>query len=247
MGNMSASHMLVVSGLCAGYVPGVEILSSISLVAAENAVTLVIGPNGAGKSTLLRVIFGLLKPSTGRVVFRGKDVTGANPSTLKAIGVSYVTQDINSFPLLTVEENLLMGAWVFRRDGPRLARQLEQVYAMFPVLKDKRRDRAGSLSGGQGRMLSIARELMTSPSLLLIDEPTVGLAPDLVGQVYGLLNTARSAAGAAILLVEQNIEQALPLADHLYLLNLGQVKAQGPGREFDNSRVRALVQECLLG
>ena len=102
--------------LRAGYVPGVDILSGVSLAAAENAVTLVIGPNGAGKSTLLRAIFGLLKPSAGRVMFRGKDVTGANPSTLKAAGVSYVTQDINSFPLLTVEENLLMGAWVFRRD-----------------------------------------------------------------------------------------------------------------------------------
>ena len=244
---MSTAPTLEVTGLHAGYVPGVDILSGVSLAAAENAVTLVIGPNGAGKSTLLRAIFGLLKPGAGRVVFRGKDVTGANPSTLKAAGVSYVTQDINSFPLLTVEENLMMGAWVFRRDGPRVARQLEQVYAMFPVLKEKRRDRAGSLSGGQGRMLSVARELMTSPSLLLIDEPTAGLAPNLVAQVYGILATARSATGAAILLVEQNVEEALPLADHLYLLNLGQVKAEGPGREFDYSRVHALVQECLLG
>ena len=244
---MRAAPTLEVTGLHAGYVPGVDILSGVSLAAAENAVTLVIGPNGAGKSTLLRAIFGLLKPGAGRVVFRGKDVTGANPSTLKAAGVSYVTQDINSFPLLTVEENLMMGAWVFRRDGSRVARQLEQVYAMFPVLKDKARDRAGSLSGGQGRMLSVARELMTSPSLLLIDEPTAGLAPNLVAQVYGILATARSATGAAILLVEQNVEEALPLADHLYLLNLGQVKAEGPGREFDYSRVRALVHECLLG
>jgi branched-chain amino acid transport system ATP-binding protein len=244
---MSTAHTLEVTDLRAGYVPGVDILSGLSLVAAENAVTLVIGPNGAGKSTLLRAVFGLLKPDAGRVVFRGQDVTGASPSTLKAAGVSYVTQDINSFPLLTVEENLMMGAWVFRRDGRRLAGQLEQVYAMFPALKDKRRDRAGSLSGGQGRMLSVARELMTAPSLLLIDEPTAGLAPNLVAQVYKILATARAATGAAILLVEQNVEEALPLADHIYLLNLGQVKAEGPGREFDNSRVRALVQECLLG
>jgi ABC-type branched-subunit amino acid transport system ATPase component len=118
---------------------------------------------------------------------------------------------------------------------------------MFPILKDKRRDSAGSLSGGQGRMLSVARELMTQPSLLLIDEPTVGLAPNLAAQVYSLLSAAKAATGAAILLVEQNVEEALPLADHLYLLNLGQVKAEGPGRDFDNSRVRALVQECLLG
>jgi ABC-type branched-subunit amino acid transport system ATPase component len=244
---MSAAGILEVSGLRAGYVTGVDILSGVSMAVAENAVTLVIGPNGAGKSTLLRAIFGILKPSAGHVRFRGNDVTGANPSKLKASGVSYVTQDINSFPLLTVEENLLMGAWVFRRDRRRLSRQLESVYAMFPILKDKRRDSAGSLSGGQGRMLSVARELMTQPSLLLIDEPTVGLAPNLAAQVYSLLSAAKAATGAAILLVEQNVEEALPLADHLYLLNLGQVKAEGPGRDFDNSRVRALVQECLLG
>ena len=289
---MSAAGILEVSGLRAGYVPGVDILSGVSMAVSENAVTLVIGPNGAGKSTLLRAIFGILKPSAGHVRFRGNDVTGANPSKLKAAGVSYVTQDINSFPLLTVEENLLMGAWqrqwplhkiwlhelyqvrskaahqrnvrsmkwgwqlkenllmgawVFRRDRRRLSQQLENVYAMFPILKDKRRDSAGSLSGGQGRMLSVARELMTQPSLLLIDEPTVGLAPNLATQVYSLLSAAKAATGAAILLVEQNVEEALPLADYLYLLNLGQVKAEGPGRDFDNSRVRALVQECLLG
>jgi ABC-type branched-subunit amino acid transport system ATPase component len=244
---MSAQPTLQVSGLRAGYIPGVDILCGVSVAAAENAVTLVIGPNGAGKSTLLRAIFGILTPTAGRVTFRGNDVTGANPSTLKAAGVSYVTQEINSFPLLTVEENLLMGAWVFRRDRHRLARQLESVYAMFPILRDKRRDSAGSLSGGQGRMLSVARELMTEPSLLLIDEPTAGLAPNLVAQVYALLSAAKTATGAAILLVEQNVEEALPLADHLYLLDLGQVKAQGPGQDFDNSRVRALVQECLLG
>jgi len=244
---MSAPSILQVNDLRAGYVAGVHILAGISLAAAEHAVTLIIGPNGAGKSTLLRTIFGLLKPAAGNVLLRGKDVSGASPSALKAAGVSYVTQDINSFPLLTVEENLKMGAWVFRHDRARLTRQLERVYALFPALSDKRRTAAGSLSGGQGRMLSVARELMTSPSLLLIDEPTAGLAPDLAAQVYAILATARSATGAAILLVEQNVEEALPLADHVYLLNLGAVKAEGPGQDFDSTRVKALVQECLLG
>ncbi len=158
-----------------------------------------------------------------------------------------MTQEINSFPNLTVEENLRMGAWVFRRDIHRLRRQLEQVYATFPALAEKRRTRAGELSGGQGRMLSVAREIMTEPQLLLVDEPTAGLAPNLVEQVYSVLITAKKSSGIAILLVEQNIEQALPLADYLYLFNLGRVKEQGPGREFDNTRVRALIQECLLG
>ena len=244
---MTAKPMLEIAELSAGYLPGVEILSRLSLRAAENAVTLIIGPNGAGKSTLLRTIFGLLTPRAGRVTIAGTDMTGAGPSRLKAAGVSYITQDINSFPYLTVEENLLMGAWTFRRDRARIARQLDRLYALFPILRERRRERAGALSGGQGRMLSVARELMSAPQLLLIDEPTVGLAPNLVAQVYATLAAARSATGAAILLVEQNVEQALPLADHLYLLNLGRVKAEGPGRDFDNQRVKKLVQECLLG
>jgi ABC-type branched-subunit amino acid transport system ATPase component len=244
---MSGVRTLEVENLHAGYLPGVDVLAGVTIAAARDAVTLVIGPNGAGKSTLLRAIFGIVRPNAGRISVRGVDMTGAGARVLKTAGVSYVAQDINSFPLLTVEENLLMGAWVFRRDRRRLGRRLEQIYGMFPVLKDRRRDSAGALSGGQGRMLSVARELMTEPSLLLIDEPTVGLAPNLVAEVYALLAAARSATGAAILLVEQNVEEALPLADHLYLLNLGRVKAEGPGREFDAARVRALVQECLLG
>ncbi len=244
---MSEQTIIETDGVHAGYVPGVDILRGLSIKAKANAITLVIGPNGAGKSTLLRTIFGLLKPHTGRVLFNGADVTGSKPSELKAAGISYVTQDINSFPHLTVAENLAMGAWVFRRDAARMKRQLEHVYATFPALTDKRKEKAGSLSGGQGRMLSVAREMMTDPSLLLIDEPTVGLAPNLVEQVYDILATARKATGAAILLVEQNVEQALPLADQLYLLNLGQVKAEGQGSDFDNARVRKLVQECLLG
>jgi ABC-type branched-subunit amino acid transport system ATPase component len=244
---VSGKVVLAVEDVHAGYVPGVDILRGLSVKAWTDAITLVIGPNGAGKSTLLRAVFGLLKPHTGRIALGGREVTGEKPSELKGAGVSYVTQDINSFPLLTVEENLLMGAWTFRRDRARIARQLDKVYATFPALGPKRADKAGSLSGGQGRMLSVARELMSEPSLLLVDEPTVGLAPNLVEQVYGILATARRATGAAILLVEQNVEQALPLADYLYLLNLGQVKAEGPGREFDNARVRRLVQECLMG
>jgi ABC-type branched-subunit amino acid transport system ATPase component len=238
---------LSVADLHAGYSPGIDILRGLSLEARADAITLVVGPNGAGKSTLLRTIFAFLTPSRGQIRFRGRPTAGARPSELKAAGISYVPQDINSFPGLTVEENLRMGAWTFRRDGARLRRALERVYAIFPALADKRRDRAGALSGGQGRMLSVAREMMTDPALLLIDEPTVGLAPNLVSQVYDILLAAKRASGAAVLLVEQNIEQSLALADHLYLLNLGTVKAQGPGREFDERRIRELIRECLLG
>jgi ABC-type branched-subunit amino acid transport system ATPase component len=239
--------LLTVSDVHAGYLPGVDILRGLSIEAKANAITLVIGPNGAGKSTLLRTVFAFLPPNRGSITFGARPTAGLHPSDLKSAGISYVTQDINSFPALTVEDNLRMGAWVFRRDGVRLRRQLERAYATFPALADKRHARAGELSGGQGRMLSVAREMMTDPQLLLVDEPTAGLAPNLVEQVYDILLAARRLSGVAILLVEQNVEQALPLADHLYLLNLGRVKAEGPGRDFDNTRVRALIQECLLG
>jgi ABC-type branched-subunit amino acid transport system ATPase component len=244
---MSDAIVLSVEDVHAGYLPGVDILRGVTIEARADTITLVIGPNGAGKSTLLRTIFAFLAPGRGIIRFRGNPTRGARPSDLKAAGISYVTQDINSFPAMTVEENLRMGAWTFRRDAARLHRALDQVYAVFPALAPKRHDRAGTLSGGQGRMLSVARELMTDPALLLIDEPTAGLAPNLVEQVYDILQAARRASGAAVLLVEQNVEQALPLTDQLYLLNLGTVKAQGPGREFDNARVRGLIQECLLG
>ncbi len=241
------SALLTVEDVYAGYLPGVDILRGLSIAAHDNAITLVIGPNGAGKSTLLRTVFAFLTPNRGRISFGERPTTGLRPSDLKSAGISYVTQDINSFPGLTVEDNLRMGAWVFRRDGARLRRQLDNAYATFPALAEKRNVRAGELSGGQGRMLSVAREMMTEPQLLLVDEPTAGLAPNLVEQVYDILLAARQKSGVAILLVEQNVEQALPLADHLYLLNLGRVKAEGPGGEFDNTRVRALIQECLLG
>ena len=239
--------LLTVQDVHAGYLPGVDILRGLSVNARPNEITLVIGPNGAGKSTLLRTVFAFLTPNQGTIKFRDKTTNGLRPSDLKSSGISYVTQDINSFPNLTVEENLRMGAWVFRRDKERLQRQLDRAYAVFPALAAKRGARAGELSGGQGRMLSVAREMMTEPQLLLVDEPTAGLAPNLVEQVYEILMTTKKASDIAILLVEQNVIQALPLADYLYLLNLGRVKAEGPGREFDNTRVRALIQECLLG
>ena len=239
--------LLAVQDVHAGYLPGIDILRGLNMNARANEITLVIGPNGAGKSTLLRTVFAFLAPNQGTITFQDKPTGGLGPSDLKAAGISYVTQDINSFPNLTVEENLRMGAWVFRRDAGRLRRQLERAYATFPALAEKRRARAGELSGGQGRMLSVAREMMTEPRLLLVDEPTAGLAPNLVEQVYDSLITTKNVSNIAILLVEQNVDQALPLADYLYLLNLGRVKAEGPGRDFDNTRVRTLIQECLLG
>ena len=240
------SALLEIADLHAGYVSGVDILQGISLTVEAGSVTVVIGPNGAGKSTLLRTIFGLLKPQRGRIRFDGQTIHGREPADIKTLGVGYVPQEINVFPLLTVEENLRMGGWILRRDRARLAHALDRVFETFPVLAARRREAAGALSGGQGRMLSVAREMMTAPALMLVDEPTAGLAPALVAQVYELLHAARQ-SGSTILLVDQNIEDAVRQADYVYLVDLGRIRAHGPAREFPLERVSALIKECLLG
>jgi ABC-type branched-subunit amino acid transport system ATPase component len=240
------SALLAIDDLHAGYTSGVDILQGLSLAVERGSVTVVIGPNGAGKSTLLRTIFGLLKPQRGRIDFAGQEIGGREPAAVKALGIGYVPQEINVFPLLTVEENLRMGGWILRHDRARLIGALDRVYAAFPMLAARRHEAAGALSGGQGRMLSVAREMMTAPALMLVDEPTAGLAPALVAQVYDLLHAARQ-GGSTILLVDQNIEDAVRQADHVYLVDLGRVRAHGPAREFPIERVSALIREALLG
>jgi ABC-type branched-subunit amino acid transport system ATPase component len=244
---MNGSALLRVEAVSAGYQSGVDILQDLSLAVVPGSLTLVIGPNGAGKSTLLKTIFGFLKPHRGAILLRGEDIARREPFAVKALGVSYVPQEINTFPLLSVEENLLMGGWTFRRDTARIKRRMAQLCEVFPALAERRKAAAGDLSGGQGRMLSIAREMMSEPSLMLVDEPTAGLAPALVGEVYELLQRARRVLEATILLVDQNVEDAVAQADHVYMLNLGRVKAFGPAADFTAQRTRELIQECLVG
>jgi ABC-type branched-subunit amino acid transport system ATPase component len=239
--------LLSVEDLHAGYVGGVDVLQGVSLAASRGSLTLIIGPNGAGKSTLLKVLFGFLRPHRGGIRFGDAALDGLEPHAVKALGIGYVPQEINVFPLLTVEENLRMGGFVFRRDKARLQAQLAAVYATFPVLADRRREPAGALSGGQARMLSVAREMMAAPALMLVDEPTAGLAPGLVDQVYDLLQTARRSIGATILLVDQNVEDAIRRADYVYMLDLGRIRAEGPARDFPFERASALFREALLG
>jgi ABC-type branched-subunit amino acid transport system ATPase component len=239
--------LLSLTEVCAGYQSGIDILQGVSLTTRRGALTLVIGPNGAGKSTLLKSIFGLLPPHRGAVIFAGERIDGLSPHKIKRRGIGYMTQELNVFPLLTVAENVLMGGWQFRRDRVRLRRRVDWVYATFPVLAQRRRDRAGALSGGQARMLSLAREMIAEPALLLVDEPTAGLAPNLVPEIYQLLLAARDAVDATILLVDQNIEAAIPHADYVYMLNLGRVKAAGPRSAFGAAQVAELIRECLVG
>jgi ABC-type branched-subunit amino acid transport system ATPase component len=241
------SALLSVDNVFAAYQPGVDILQGMSLTVPQGGFVLVIGPNGAGKSTLLKTVFGLLEAHRGGIVLEGRAIANLPPHEIKRLGVSYVPQELNTFPQLTVEENLKVGGWTLRREPARLKKRIARIYEIFPVLAERRRDKAGSLSGGQGRMLSVAREMITEPRLMLVDEPTVGLAPNLAEQVYQLLQTARVAISTTILLVDQNVSDALRHAEDVVMMNLGTVKAAGPVGEFGEERVRTLIQECLLG
>jgi len=236
---------LAVEQLAAGYVEGIDILTDITLRVEPGTITGVIGPNGAGKSTLLKAIFGFLHPKRGRISLDGRDISAMAPHEIKRLGISYVPQGANIFPQLTVEENLLLGAWVIRSDKARVADRLERAYAAFPRLRERQHRRATMLSGGEAKMLSLAKELVTEPTLLLVDEPSAGLAPRIVEQVYARLLEVRG-QGVTILLVDQNINKAVQVSDYLYMLERGQVRREGPRRDFAD-QLREIVRDALLG
>jgi ABC-type branched-subunit amino acid transport system ATPase component len=219
--------LLTVSNIVAGY-GETEILHGVSIAIEEGHIVTIIGPNGSGKSTLLKAIFGLIKPKAGQVLFQGKDITGHAPETVVRRGLCYVPQSSNIFPSLSINENLEMGAFV-RTDDFR--QRLEEMYLLFPDLAGRRKDRAGTLSGGQRQMLALARALMLDPALLLLDEPSAGLAPNLVGSVFEkILGINR--AGVAILLVEQNAKEALQLSSWGYVLASGQNQLEDRGENL---------------
>jgi ABC-type branched-subunit amino acid transport system ATPase component len=204
------------------------ILHDISMRVDLGEVVTLIGPNGAGKSTLLKTIFGLLMPTEGRIRFEDTDITGFKPPTLVRRGMSYVPQVDNVFPSLTVQENLEMGAFV-RSDG--FAERLEEMYTFFPTLGLKRKQRVGGLSGGERQMVAMGRALMLDPRLLLLDEPSAGLSPRLVGMVFEKMAEINH-AGVALLIVEQNARQALRLSHRGYVLASGQVRLEGRGDQL---------------
>jgi len=204
------------------------ILRDISMRVDAGEVVTLIGPNGAGKSTLLKTIFGLLMPTEGRIRFEDTDITGFKPPTLVRRGMSYVPQVDNVFPSLTVQENLEMGAFV-RGDG--LAERLEEMYTFFPTLRLKRKQRVGGLSGGERQMVAMGRALMLDPRLLLLDEPSAGLSPRLVGMVFEKMAEINQ-TGVALLIVEQNARQALRLSHRGYVLASGQVRLEGKGDQL---------------
>src|SRR2546428_2040506 len=213
--------LLEVDHVAAGYVEGIDILADIALRVEPGSITGIIGPNGAGKSTLLKTIFGFLHPRRGRILHGGREIQALAPYEIKRLGISYVPQGQNIFPQLTVEENLQLGAWIARHDRAGVASILERAYATFPRLRERRRRRATSLSGGEAKMLSLAKELVNDPALLLVDEPSAGLAPRIAHPVYDELLAAR-ARRVTPLLLDQNLTKAGEISDYLYLIEGGQ-------------------------
>ncbi|CAL9677440.1 High-affinity branched-chain amino acid transport ATP-binding protein LivF [Streptomyces sp. enrichment culture] len=217
--------VLAADGIVAGYVPGVDVLRGCSVEVRPGEVVGVIGPNGAGKSTLVKAVFGLLRVRGGSVRLRGEDVTGRPAHEMVRRGVGYVPQLQNVFPTLTVEENLRMGVYLRPRDHARRAAAVEEL---FPLLADRRKQKAGAMSGGERQMLAMARALMMEPQLLLLDEPSAGLSPLHQDHVFDRCRMINS-AGVAVLMVEQNARRCLQLCDRGYVLDQGRNAYTGTG------------------
>ena len=216
-----------------------EILKGVSLRVEAGQVVSIIGPNGAGKSTVFRTVFGLLPARQGRVLLDGEDITNHPPADLLRRGMAYVPQGRNVFPLMTVEENLLLGAYIRPRSA-RLTQEVERLYEIFPVLREARRQRAADLSGGQQQMLEMARALLLEPRLILLDEPTLGLAPLVFREIFRIVADLRQ-RGQTILMVEQNAAKALEISDYAYVLELGQNRFEGSGEGIrSDERIRRL-------
>jgi branched-chain amino acid transport system ATP-binding protein len=225
-GTLEARHLDV------GYYRDLNILLDLSLVARARRITTILGANGVGKSTALKAIFGFLKPFAGDVLLDGDSLIDVPTHGRIDKGLAYIPQQPGIFPHMSVEENLEIGAWTFRRDRKRIKDGLERNYARFPVLEEKRRQMTGELSGGQQRMVEIGRTLMAEPKVLLVDEPTAGLSKRLAEEVYQMLVELRDRDGLTILLVDQEIRQALAIADYVYVLELGRNKFEGPPDDF---------------
>jgi ABC-type branched-subunit amino acid transport system ATPase component len=230
---------LRIEALEAGYVRDLPILRGVNLTAAAGKLTVIIGPNGAGKSTLIKAVAGLVPVSGGRVLLDGAEITGIRPDTMGTRGLAYVPQTDNIFRQLTIRENLLL---VLRR-APDRAGRVDELFDLFPALRDKAGARAGALSGGQRQMLAVAMALATRPRLVLMDEPSAGLAPKIAAEVLDLAR-GLTAQGVTVLLVEQNVKQGLRVADHCYILAEGKNQIDGPAAEIAADPV---VGEIYLG
>jgi len=216
--------LLALANLESAYGP-VKAIRGISLAVRRGSIATVLGANGAGKSTILKTISGVLDPSCGSIVFRGEEITGLDPAQIVRRGLCHVPEGREVFPLLSVRDNLMMGAYT-RRDRDGVARDLETVYGYFPILCERAAQQAGLLSGGQQQMLAISRALMGAPELVLLDEPSLGLSPKLTREIFEIVVRINRERGTTILLVEQNANMALNVADYGYVLENGRIVAE---------------------
>jgi branched-chain amino acid transport system ATP-binding protein len=235
------TSLLEVKDLCLDY-GAVRALNHVSLKVEENEIVAVLGANGAGKTSLLKAISGLVRPSEGSIHIKSDDLSRIQASSLASRGIAHVPEGRRVFSTLSVRENLLLGKYGVRnsREKADLDSLEERVYALFPILKDRRRQLAGTLSGGEQQMLAIGRALVSSPSLLLLDEPSLGLAPIIVQEIFGLIKKIHEEEKVAILLVEQNARKALKAASRAYILELGKMVVSGSSADLaQDPRVRA--------
>lgn len=220
--------MLSVENVFSGY-GETTVVHGVSISVDPSEIVVIIGPNGCGKSTLLKTIFGLIKPGSGRIIFKGKEITGAKPFELVGKGLGFVPQSENVFPSLSVLENLEMGAYIAHSPD------FTEIFRIFPVLREKKKEKASSLSGGERQMLAIARALMTAPELLLLDEPSAGLAPRMVEALMEKIKEIKD-SGSSILLIEQNVKSALCIADRGYIMVMGKKIYEGRADEILNHK-----------
>jgi branched-chain amino acid transport system ATP-binding protein len=234
--------MLKVENLESGYGP-MQVLWQPSLEVKKGSITSLLGPNGVGKSTLLRTVLGSVQPWAGKITYEGMEITQQPTHKKVDLGITLVPEGKHLFVGMTVRENLIMGA--YRKEALKYKDDsLDLVYSLFPILKERGKQAAGSLSGGEQQMVTIGRALMTRPKLIMLDEPSQGLAPKLVGEVFETVEKLKKEIGLTILLVEQNAEACLKAADHVYIMHEGRIKAEGTAEEISGSTE---IREAYLG
>jgi len=240
--SQQTSDLLVVSSVETAYGP-IKAIRGVSLKVATSSIVTLLGSNGAGKTTLLKTISGIMDPLRGSIEFRQQNISGFDPARIVQMGLSHVPEGREVFPLLTVHENLLMGAYT-RSDRDAVAKDMERAYGYFPILAQRRDQDAGLLSGGQQQMLAIARALLSSPQMILMDEPSLGLSPKLTKEIFEIIVRINRESGTSILLVEQNAHMALNTADYGYVLENGRVVLED---QCDRLREKEDIREFYLG
>ena len=226
--------VLETRNLYVGYYKDLNILQDLNIKARKNQITAILGANGVGKSTALKAVFGFLRPNEGEILLQGESIVDVPTHKRILKGLAYIPQQPGVFKDMSVEENLQLGGWTFKRDRKQIREKIEANYERFPILKEKRKQITGELSGGQQRMVEISRTLMAEPKMLLVDEPTAGLSKMLSEEVYEMLTVLTEQDDLTILLVDQEIRYALKIADYVYVLELGRNKFEGISSEFDD-------------